>query len=596
MKALKLILTSLLLALIFSVSLGEGIAQQSGQGVQFLANSALTPGGVEVTTAGSYHFKVKVIYPDGSPIPDAVVDVEAERNNFEDESTARSITDESGIANISLEWWYDSTGSVTDPVSKDEIYSLWITVNKDNKFGEGFFYQPLPEDDIYTIQISVPPTPKGSRLFSFAIITDNHIGEGVKIGSWYDYDGQGRDDTEVVTCPNGHDPWLKLHAAVDKINAVRSQYDIRFVAVLGDLTDSAERSELRTAKYILDRLSVPYAPLMGNHDVWPYTKKDNWNWAETKDARLFQEIFEPNFNDLQNFFSSWEKQSCDDENCYQNYLFDYEDYRFIVLDFNGRSMAPAGYPGVPADPDLQNTLYWLKTHLDNYDMRKIIVFAHDPATDRNENFEGKYILGKWWAFDTDELDKITGDLKYSDTEVCGKRCYESKIRLWFAGHSHMNKVIRLKNSGGVGPSNNWYLETLSMETEATKDSPTIRIVQIYDNGDITYDTLLEGTVEYDSYCPLCGTVYDSYGGPLTAEVPYLVTCDVVVPEGKTLTIDPGAQVYFKPNYKITAHGTLDAYGNLASPIYLISEDVPHRGMKLMTGLRLQNGGEFKPGQ
>lgn len=97
-------------------------------------------------------------------------------------------------------------------------------------------------------------------------------------------------------------------------------------------------------------------------------------------------------------------------------------------------------------------------------------------------------------------------------------------------------------------------------------------------------------------CPsLCGNIFDGNGGPLTNKCPYLVTCNVVVPENDTLTIQAGAKVYFESGYKITAIGTLNANGDSDNPIYLISEDDPHRGIKLMEDLVLKNGGEFKPG-
>lgn len=94
---------------------------------------------------------------------------------------------------------------------------------------------------------------------------------------------------------------------------------------------------------------------------------------------------------------------------------------------------------------------------------------------------------------------------------------------------------------------------------------------------------------------LCGPVYDGNGGPLASGVSYLITCDVEVPSGQTLTIQPGAEVFFNSGFKIIANGTLNANGALANPIKLFSKNSPHRGMKLMTSLVLQNGEEFKPG-
>lgn len=90
---------------------------------------------------------------------------------------------------------------------------------------------------------------------------------------------------------------------------------------------------------------------------------------------------------------------------------------------------------------------------------------------------------------------------------------------------------------------------------------------------------------------LCGEIWDGNGGPLVGKC-YLVTCNVVVPKDKTLTIEPGVKIYFRPGFKITVNGMLNANGNLDNPIYLTSGgDVGHcNEMKLNCGLRLQNGG------
>jgi len=138
-----------------------------------------------------------------------------------------------------------------------------------------------------------------NQKWSFAIITDLHIGRG-----YPDYDGQGFEDGY-----SGEDYYLtkRLENVVKWINDNKNDIDcdgtkcpIQFLAVLGDIADSAEKSEFLKAKKILDKLNdpnndgntsdgIPYVPLFGNHDVWPYTKSNNATSALGE--RYFDQIF-----------------------------------------------------------------------------------------------------------------------------------------------------------------------------------------------------------------------------------------------------------------------------------------------------------------
>jgi hypothetical protein len=93
---------------------------------------------------------------------------------------------------------------------------------------------------------------------------------------------------------------------------------------------------------------------------------------------------------------------------------------------------------------------------------------------------------------------------------------------------------------------------------------------------------------------ISGNISDENIGPLHAGIYYLVTTNITVPSGETLTIQPGATIYFKPGCKIIANGTLEANGTPGNPIefYLAGEEKPR--MKLYHQLRLTNGGYFTP--
>ena len=61
-------------------------------------------------------------------------------------------------------------------------------------------------------------------------------------------------------------------------------------------------------------------------------------------------------------------------------------------------------------------------------------------------------------------------------------------------------------------------------------------------------------------------------GPLTADAPYDVVGDLLVPEAETLTIEAGAELRFIPEMRITADGTLLVAGTSAYPVLLTSAE------------------------
>ncbi len=69
---------------------------------------------------------------------------------------------------------------------------------------------------------------------------------------------------------------------------------------------------------------------------------------------------------------------------------------------------------------------------------------------------------------------------------------------------------------------------------------------------------------------LCGAIsHDTAIGPDYAGV-YVITCEVEVPEGKTLVIEPGAIVKAEDGTSLSVHGTLNAIGTAAQPITFTS--------------------------
>jgi hypothetical protein len=103
-------------------------------------------------------------------------------------------------------------------------------------------------------QVIPPIAPPPSRTsWTFAIITDLHIGRGYE-----DYQGEDYENYYLTQ---------RLRAVVDQITSMNPKPN--FVAVLGDMSDKGQRPELEKARDILNKLhkqNIPYVPVMGNHD------------------------------------------------------------------------------------------------------------------------------------------------------------------------------------------------------------------------------------------------------------------------------------------------------------------------------------------
>ncbi len=204
----------------------------------------------------------------------------------------------------------------------------------------------------------------GSSCFRIAIITDLHIGENDAEQN-IDYGSPGWNDYFEG---NEYAPATKLRNAVNWINNNYNSQNIKLVFVLGDITASAEISELTKAKEILDLLAVPYVPLMGNHDVWPYISRDDCAPEEMNDWYYYS-CFNPQYTNLANYLPNFSKYQVPvwdwevdphHELYYQAFAFDSRSdwdsptIHFVCLDFNARDNAVWPEPGVSPEGDLHN--------------------------------------------------------------------------------------------------------------------------------------------------------------------------------------------------------------------------------------------------
>jgi hypothetical protein len=152
-----------------------------------------------------------------------------------------------------------------------------------------------------------------------------------------------------------------------------------FVVILGDITNDGKPEQLQDAKERLDRLSIPYVPLIGNHDVF--------GGLTSATAKNFHDVFGDQLAELKahglippDFDGECGSRTEGDPEDLQNYAFTYQDTRFISLDFVQRKrwFAPSLHGG---------TKDCLETELEDASLRgqQVIILAHHPLLQRPQD-------------------------------------------------------------------------------------------------------------------------------------------------------------------------------------------------------------------
>jgi predicted MPP superfamily phosphohydrolase len=267
---------------------------------------------------------------------------------------------------------------------------------------------------------------KGFEPFSFAIITDIHVGR-----NFSDYGAEGWADYNLATgqAINGDEGDFnnyvtdRLVATVDWLNANYKSRNIKFLVILGDIADSAEMSEFFRAKKILDNLEIPYIPLVGNHDIWSNVKDPNcWDIQSTDGELYFERIFwrdihnKNNIDRINNLFgNSWQRQRAltDSFHLLQNYAFNYQGINFVALDYARRDL---NCEAILAEP-FPETKEWLKDNLENHRGEVVLVFSHYPFM----------VRGGFEPWEASYLARLASD--------------NSAFVLSFGGHIHYNENI-----------------------------------------------------------------------------------------------------------------------------------------------------------
>ena len=320
--------------------------------------------------------------------------------------------------------------------------------------GDGIWDNPYPIDSDRDYHPLVVPLGNYSieEEWSFAILTDLHIGWG-----YPDYGGEGygkKTDGDRLNLDKAQNYWLteRLNRAVNKINERREDYNIEFVMVLGDLNDKGQYSEFWKAKQILDNLTIPYFPIIGNHEVWPYTMQqghaaggfgsqlNHWDLGvrfPEKEASYpygnenFTEVFTDTFFDCQakklgielyKDDASWDEDG-EGPKPYLNYNFTYHGINFVCLDSVSRDSADwrdIDFAGAEAGAKISDTtLSWLEKCLSG--TNETIIFSHHPMVQTK--------LGTS-AFNQADLSRIDEIIEDSNGHVVAN----------FAGHIHREDI------------------------------------------------------------------------------------------------------------------------------------------------------------
>lgn len=228
-----------------------------------------------------------------------------------------------------------------------------------------------------------------SQALKIAFITDTHIGEGC------------HGDLSLQGCK----PVKTLTDAVSYINTISGDYAIDGVLISGDITSSALYEEFLKVREILDELTVPWWPLLGNHDSWPYTKTgDTFNQTKTPVgdqyfAEIFGDILRGDYNTEKAEIHGWPTSSCLNgmygfDSWFHNFEISFpqfsDSFKILGLDWVSRGAA-LPEPGVGPEAEIHEfpcgTLEWFDNELNTLHTAnpstKLFIAQHHPFHNRD---------------------------------------------------------------------------------------------------------------------------------------------------------------------------------------------------------------------
>lgn len=279
-------------------------------------------------------------------------------------------------------------------------------------------------------------TESDVRQLNVAFITDLHIGEGCY------------GDLSFESCK----PVRTLTDAVNKINEIP---EIDCVFATGDLTSSALIEEFEKVRELLNNLNVPFYPVLGNHDSYPYTKHSDGSFNQTEYA-MGDQYFGNIFRDvLQNEYSNtnianWTSELCyNADTSFNSWFHNYEvsfpnfssNFKILALDWVARSDA-LPEPGVGPQAELHDfecgTIDWLVNQLEQYSAdTKIFLAQHHPFIFDPTGTNGL----KNFTFDKEQ------DARVQQVLMGGGMAQETTVDAYLDGRVNGNVT-----SGSVNPS------------------------------------------------------------------------------------------------------------------------------------------------
>ncbi|MCF8256733.1 MAG: metallophosphoesterase [Flavobacteriales bacterium] len=274
-------------------------------------------------------------------------------------------------------------------------------------------------------------------LFTFAHITDTHIGERAE---GRDFGTPGFLNDTLTGTESGY-TIDRLRSTMRHFGDLQQAERPAFIIHSGDLTDSGERSELLMARQLMEG-PIPCIPLMGNHDAWPYNRFATEAATACGDS-LMNAVFADVFDSLQQRFD-WvggtrtARFTCpvsSNSAFLQNYAFIYSGVRFVFLDFNPRYHVKKDEPGIGPEAYLTDTeggtVPFLRQQLAVAQMQgeQVVLIVHHPPVTA--------VVGKRFAFSKADKQRLAEILRPHSTRVLG----------WFCGHLHRWARYRFSKAG-----------------------------------------------------------------------------------------------------------------------------------------------------